>query len=150
MNTYRIPSWLLGQMLFNNAISAGIGFVPIVGDVALAIWKANSRNAALLEEFLRVRGEEFLKSADARTEDPQAVRPGAGREPGEVVPDKKPERSATGTSTAKSWFRRGSKGSKQNKKDAAAAADTSSSVPSPQRGRFIEDVPATTAAGAKK
>ncbi|KAI0707392.1 hypothetical protein C8Q76DRAFT_749031 [Earliella scabrosa] len=141
-----IPGWLLSQMLFNNAISAGVGFVPIVGDIMLAVWKANSRNAALLEEFLRVRGEEFLKSAAAREEDPATVRPGAGREADEVVPGKKPDRSASG------WFRRGSKGSKKSKKDAAAAAAASGSqvVPSPERGRFIEDVPPTTAGGSKQ
>ena len=49
-------------MLFNNAVSAGIGLVPIVGDVCIAAFKANSRNAALLEEYLRIRGDEFLKS----------------------------------------------------------------------------------------
>jgi len=27
-----IPSWLLRRMLLNNAVSAGIGFVPIVGE----------------------------------------------------------------------------------------------------------------------
>ena len=48
-------------MLLNNAISAGVGFVPFVGDVVLAVYKANSRNVALLEEFLRIRGEEFIK-----------------------------------------------------------------------------------------
>lgn len=48
-------------MLLNNAISAGVGFIPLVGDVILANYKANSRNAALLEEYLRIRGEEFLK-----------------------------------------------------------------------------------------
>ena len=136
-------------MLFNNAISAGVGFVPIVGDIMLAVWKANSRNAALLEEFLRVRGEEFLKSAAAREEDPATVRPGAGREADEVVPGKKPDRSATGASTATSWFRRGSKGSKKNKKG-SAVADAGATVPSPERGRFIEDVPPTTAGGSKQ
>ena len=49
-------------MLVNNAISAGLGVVPVIGDVALATFKANSRNAALLEEYLRIRGEEYLKS----------------------------------------------------------------------------------------
>jgi len=78
-----IPEWLLGRMLINNAISAGLGFVPIVGDVALATFKANSRNAALLEEFLRVRGAEFIKvSGNA------AVQPGAGVLPGEHVEGK--------------------------------------------------------------
>jgi hypothetical protein len=52
-----LPPWLIQRMLVNNVISAGVGFVPLVGDVILAQWKANSRNAALLEEYLRVRGE---------------------------------------------------------------------------------------------
>ena len=77
----RIPGWLLRQMLLNNAVSAAVGLVPFVGDVVLAMYKANSRNAALLEEFLRVRGAEFLKAERERAEDPQTVRPGAGRAP---------------------------------------------------------------------
>lgn len=56
------PEWLVRQMLFNNAVSAGIGLVPIVGDIALAAWRANSRNAKLLEELLRVRGEENINN----------------------------------------------------------------------------------------
>lgn len=42
-----MPGWLLCQMLVNNAVSDGIVFVPIVRDVAFAIWKADSRNAVL-------------------------------------------------------------------------------------------------------
>ncbi|KAJ4479313.1 hypothetical protein J3R30DRAFT_3477487 [Lentinula aciculospora] len=56
-----IPSWLLRRMLVNNAVSAAVGLIPVAGDVVLAAFKANSRNAALLEEFLRIRGEEFMK-----------------------------------------------------------------------------------------
>ncbi|KAF9801119.1 hypothetical protein IEO21_10202 [Rhodonia placenta] len=56
-----IPDWLLHRMLANNAVSLVIGFVPLVGDVVLAVFKANSRNAELLEEFLRIRGEEVLR-----------------------------------------------------------------------------------------
>ncbi|KAJ8488114.1 hypothetical protein ONZ45_g14078 [Pleurotus djamor] len=56
-----LPSWLVRRMGFNNAVSGAISFIPLVGDVLLAVWKANSRNAALLEEFLRIRGEEFIK-----------------------------------------------------------------------------------------
>jgi len=78
-----IPDWLFRRMLANNAVSAAVGFVPVVGDIALATWKANSRNAALLEEFLRIRGEEAMKSAPARIQDPADVRPGAGLEAGE-------------------------------------------------------------------
>ncbi|KAB5591506.1 hypothetical protein CTheo_5063 [Ceratobasidium theobromae] len=92
-----IPGWLLQKMLVNNAISAGVGFIPVVGDVVLAAFKANSRNAALLEEYLRIRGEEFLKAEVARQEDPSIVKPGAGREQGESIPGKK-------SSTMKSLF----------------------------------------------
>ncbi|KAG8907171.1 hypothetical protein FRB99_005143 [Tulasnella sp. 403] len=73
-----LPNWLLSKMLFNNAVSAGVGFVPIVGDILLAQWKANSRNAHLLEEFLRVRGEQAQKAPEARVEDSEVVKPGAG------------------------------------------------------------------------
>ena len=136
-------------MLFNNAVSAAVGFVPFVGDIVLALYKANSRNAALLEEFLRIRGEEYLKAAQQRVQDAETVRPGAGREPEEVVPGKKPERTQSGLSTATGWFRRGSKGSKKTKQQ-AAATDTPA-VPLPERGRFIEDVPSTSPAeGAKQ
>ncbi|ORY31262.1 hypothetical protein BCR39DRAFT_527184 [Naematelia encephala] len=55
-----IPDELLTKMLFNNAISAGLGLVPVVGDVGLAAWKANSRNAHLLEAYLTIRGQEHL------------------------------------------------------------------------------------------
>ncbi|KAF8327594.1 uncharacterized protein EI90DRAFT_3067341 [Cantharellus anzutake] len=78
-----IPSWLLRRMLLNNVISAGVGFIPLVGDVILASYKANSRNAALLEEFLRIRGQEFLKGS---TQNAEIVKPGAGRTRDEVVP----------------------------------------------------------------
>ena len=69
-------------MLANNAFSAAVGFVPFVGDIGIAVIKANSRNAALLEEFLRIRGQEFLKEQaagpGARKEDAVMVKPGAG------------------------------------------------------------------------
>lgn len=37
--------------------------VPLVGDIGLAVWKANWRNANLLEEFLAQRGQENLRFA---------------------------------------------------------------------------------------
>lgn len=45
-----IPDSLIKQMMFNNAVSIGIGLVPVVGDFALAAWKTNWRNANLLEK----------------------------------------------------------------------------------------------------
>ncbi|PWN88114.1 hypothetical protein FA10DRAFT_268337 [Acaromyces ingoldii] len=55
-----LPSWLVRKMVFNNAVSAGVGLVPIAGDIMLAVWKANSRNVNLLEEYFRVLGEEHI------------------------------------------------------------------------------------------
>lgn len=42
-----IPDWLVRKMLANNGVSAAVGFIPLVGDVLLGVWKANSRNAHL-------------------------------------------------------------------------------------------------------
>ncbi|KAJ7805565.1 hypothetical protein B0H14DRAFT_2272688, partial [Mycena olivaceomarginata] len=45
-----LPPWLVRKMLSNNAASALMGLIPFAGDVALAAFKANSRNAALQAE----------------------------------------------------------------------------------------------------
>jgi Domain of unknown function (DUF4112) len=47
-------------MQMNLAIDFIIGFVPFMGDFADAIYKCNIRNAALLENELRQRGERKL------------------------------------------------------------------------------------------
>ena len=93
MFPFSLPPWLSNRMLGNQAIATVIGFVPLVGDVGIAIFKTNSRNAALLEEYLRVRGEEFLKVQIDRVEDPKVVKPGAGVEGGEKIPGKAPSQS---------------------------------------------------------
>ncbi|KAG6847745.1 hypothetical protein H0H93_006229, partial [Arthromyces matolae] len=56
-----LPPWLLQRMLMNVAVGACVGFVPGIGDVLVTVYKPNSRNAALLEEILRIRGEEYLR-----------------------------------------------------------------------------------------
>lgn len=60
-------------MLVNNAVSAGVGLVPIAGDFVLAMYKANSRNAALLEEFLRIRGEVFIANEEKKKAEPKKI-----------------------------------------------------------------------------
>ena len=80
-------------MVGNQAIATVIGFVPIVGDIGIAMFKTNSRNAALLEEYLRIRGEEFLKAQADRAEDPEVIKPGAGKEEEEKILGKTPSRS---------------------------------------------------------
>lgn len=120
-----LPSWLVSKMLFNNAVSAIGGIVPIVGDVVIAVYKANSRNAMLLEEFLRIRGEEYIKlqaeeeeSKRGRTvanavsqKDMEQVKPGAGMETG-----------STFASLMSQWGKR------------------QSADPNSERGRFVENV----------
>ncbi|KAH9475721.1 hypothetical protein JR316_0011280 [Psilocybe cubensis] len=64
-----LPNWLLRRMMVNNAVSAGVGFVPVAGDVFVGAFKANSRNVALVEEFLRIRGEEFIKMGGVAEEE---------------------------------------------------------------------------------
>jgi len=102
-----LPGWLLSKMVLNNAVSAAVGFVPFVGDIVLAHFKANSRNAFLLEEYLRIRGEEFLKASAARVEDPANVKPGAGQAPGEHIDGKAQGTMASGS---RSFFGGGRKG----------------------------------------
>lgn len=47
-----------------TALLTDTRLVPLVGDVALAAWKANWRNANALEAFLKKRGEENLRKAE--------------------------------------------------------------------------------------
>jgi len=127
-----IPSWLLRRMLANNAVSVAVGVIPVAGDFILAAFKANSRNAELLHEFLRIRGEEFLKmqaeqagknnAPVANPHNVEQVQPGAGTEPGEVVPG---EVTGNGKKRSLSKWMGGSR----------AKAD-----PAGSQGRFVENV----------
>ncbi|KAK9448165.1 uncharacterized protein V1518DRAFT_419849 [Limtongia smithiae] len=55
-----LPPLLRARMLANVCIDFGLGLVPIVGDVVDILYKANSRNALLLENHLRERGRKNL------------------------------------------------------------------------------------------
>ncbi|KAK0214017.1 hypothetical protein IW262DRAFT_1408112 [Armillaria fumosa] len=154
-----IPGWLLRRMLLNNTVSAAVGFVPIVGDVVLAMWKANSRNAALLEEFLRIRGDELLKmQAEAKEDsgsgvkksDAEQVKPGAGKAEGEAIrtggsstplaldpgsaggESGLPSAGSSGNNTMGSAMSTGKKSFKSWMKRKAPAAG--------EKGRFVENV----------
>ncbi|KZT07584.1 uncharacterized protein LAESUDRAFT_724533 [Laetiporus sulphureus 93-53] len=123
-----IPDWLLSRMLVNNAVSAAVGFVPIVGDIMLAVYKANSRNAALLEEFLRIRGEEALKMAEEAQAQAQAAVSTGGPPAREERPNNKREGSG--------WFVRRNKA-----KDTTPETAPSPLVSMNRDSRFIENVP---------
>lgn len=47
-----LPAALYSRMLFNIVLDFAIGLVPFLGDVADAWFKANTRNAWLLEDYL--------------------------------------------------------------------------------------------------
>ena len=52
-----IPAFTLARMLLNVGVDTLVGAVPALGDVFDAAWKANVRNAALLERHLVVSGD---------------------------------------------------------------------------------------------
>ncbi|OAX42722.1 hypothetical protein K503DRAFT_733140 [Rhizopogon vinicolor AM-OR11-026] len=129
-----LPGWLVRRMLVNNAVSTLSGLVPVAGDVVMAVFKANSRNAALLEEFLRIRGEEFLRLQAEKEQggsgsavpgkDAHQVKPGAG------MSDDAGDTAVTAPQ-AKSKFVSWGRATRKDKQRA----------PTPgEKGRFVEDV----------
>lgn len=52
-------------MILNLAISTTIGILPGLGAILVAAYRANARNARLLENFLAARGERAGKAAQS-------------------------------------------------------------------------------------
>jgi hypothetical protein len=46
---FRVPKVVLARMVLNSLIDAGIGAIPLLGDLFDFAWKANEWNMALLE-----------------------------------------------------------------------------------------------------
>lgn len=57
-----LPQAVQMQMIMNIALDFAVGLVPFLGDVADAVFKANTRNAVVLEKFLRKKGQANLKA----------------------------------------------------------------------------------------
>ncbi|WFD29817.1 hypothetical protein MSPP1_000830 [Malassezia sp. CBS 17886] len=55
-----LPQSLVAKMYANNSVSIGLNVVPVIGDLALAVWRTNWRNANLLEKYMRERGAAAL------------------------------------------------------------------------------------------
>lgn len=72
-------------MVRNQAIACIFGLVPILGDVAMAIFGCNARNVALLEEYLTIRGAEYLKPEGGRRYNHEVIKPGAGFSPNNSI-----------------------------------------------------------------
>ena len=56
-----LPNSVRMKMMFNIALDFAIGLVPFVGDVADAVFRANTRNAVVLEDYLREKGRKQLR-----------------------------------------------------------------------------------------
>ncbi|KAF9329892.1 hypothetical protein BG006_007104 [Podila minutissima] len=61
-----IPRYLVRKMLFNIVIDFGFGLVPLLGDVADFVFKANDRNAKIFEEYLYARAAQNAEDAEAK------------------------------------------------------------------------------------
>jgi len=60
----QVPKALSSKMMFNIIIDFVIGLVPLLGDFGDALWRANTKNAALLYEHLEARGAERLRRGE--------------------------------------------------------------------------------------
>lgn len=89
-----LPDWLVRRMAANNAVSLVIGLVPLVGDIGLAVWRANSRNVKLLEEVSTLS---FDSHALVLTRSPCAV-PACTRRGAHCRGSPQPDSSSTSSS----------------------------------------------------
>lgn len=65
-----MPGSLKAKMLLNIIIDFFIGLVPFVGDIADALYKCNTRNAIMLENYLRTQHEKRVKKGQQAITDP--------------------------------------------------------------------------------
>jgi hypothetical protein len=56
-----LTAWQRSRMMANMGAEAAIGITPIIGDIGAAVYKSNTRNAILLENILKERGEKNFK-----------------------------------------------------------------------------------------
>ena len=61
-----LPSHISSKMWFNIILDFGIGITPFVGDILDALFRANTRNAVVLEKYLREKGAKALKAQGQR------------------------------------------------------------------------------------
>jgi hypothetical protein len=58
---FRLPQNVISWMIFNVALEAVVGSVPLIGDLFDAFYKSNIRNLALLEKHLQEAESELSK-----------------------------------------------------------------------------------------
>jgi len=57
-----LPADVKSKMMFNIVVDFGIGLIPFLGDIADAVFRANTKNAVILEKYLREKGAKALKA----------------------------------------------------------------------------------------
>jgi len=57
-----LPKEVQSKMMFNIVLDFAVGLVPFLGDIADAVFRANTRNAVELEKFLRKKGAARMKA----------------------------------------------------------------------------------------
>ncbi|KAH7342712.1 PH domain-containing protein [Rhexocercosporidium sp. MPI-PUGE-AT-0058] len=57
-----LPSDVKSKMMFNIVIDFCVGLVPFLGDIADALFRANTKNAVVLETYLREKGAKALQA----------------------------------------------------------------------------------------
>lgn len=57
-----LPKEVIAKMVFHLMIDFAIGLVPFIGDIADMAFRANTKNAVLLEEYLRKKGDKAFKA----------------------------------------------------------------------------------------
>lgn len=62
-----LPTDVRAKMMFNIVVDFLVGLTPFVGDLADAVFRANTRNAAELEKYLRKKGAANLKAQGTAT-----------------------------------------------------------------------------------
>lgn len=72
-----LPTALKIQMFFNIALDFIVGLIPFLGDLVDAVFRANTRNAVVLEKHLREKGKKELRRSGMPIPD---VDPSSGRE----------------------------------------------------------------------
>ncbi|PFH61805.1 hypothetical protein XA68_16233 [Ophiocordyceps unilateralis] len=94
-----LPSSIKLQMIINVIFDFAVGLVPFLGDLADAVFKANTRNCLLLEQHLREKGKKQLRKSGLPL---PAVDPSAAEEydkTGEESPSDTPPRRASAAAT---------------------------------------------------
>ncbi|KAF8486163.1 hypothetical protein DFH94DRAFT_711088 [Russula ochroleuca] len=130
----KIPRALTRRMILNLAISTTIGLMPGAGAILLASYRANVRNAGLLENFLAMRGERAAAKAaqSATSEETKRDASGDGKDKddarqgkaGEVAEDKPAAGAVSSTSDGEKEKSPNTDQDDKDKNTTAAAPDS--------------------------